>query len=70
MKSSIEPKYLAASGAMVVLLGVVAVASQQGWGLTNEGEALARARNNSGGSVRSGSLHGRHYYGGGGGFGK
>lgn len=65
----ISPVYMAASGAVLVLFGVVAAASHLGWGLSSDAQALAQARRSSG-SVRSGSLHMRHHYGGGPGFGK
>jgi hypothetical protein len=57
--------YLLASGAMVAFLVLTITATRNGWGLASDAEALARARGNSGGSVRTGSLHGRNYYGGG-----
>ena len=57
--------YLLASGAVITTFLLVAMASNNGWGLTSDAEALAQARRNGGGSVRSGSVHGRRYYGGG-----
>lgn len=61
--------YLFLSGLVVLLFCVVGMASYQGWGLTSDSQALAQARARSG-SVRTGSLHRRSYYGGGPGFGK
>lgn len=68
--SWIDAKYVFASGLVVLALGVTVIATERGWGLKNEAAALMRARNNSSGSVRSGSVHGRRFYGGGSGFGK
>jgi len=48
---------------MVVLAGLTFAGSYLGWGL--EDDASVRAK-----SVRQGSLRGRHYFGGGPGFGK
>lgn len=60
--------YLLPSGTVIILFFVVAAASRQGWGVRSDAQALAQAH--YGGSVRGGSLHMRHYYGGGPGFGK
>ena len=61
----VSTPYLLASGAVIATFVVVTVASINGWGLTSDAEALAKARQNTRGSVRSGSLHGRRFYGGG-----
>jgi hypothetical protein len=66
----ILPGYLILSGVAVVMFLLAVVASREGWGLTSDAQALAQARGNSGGSVRSGSLHSRRYRGGGPGYGK
>jgi hypothetical protein len=57
------PGYRIASGMMVGLLGLSLAASYFGWGLSSDASARAR-------SVREGSIHGRHYRGGGPGWGK
>jgi len=57
------PGYRISSVVMVVLFLLAAGASYFGWGLASD--ASARARN-----VRQGSIHGRHYIGGGPGWGK
>lgn len=57
--------YFVACGVAIALFFVVAAASRLGWGVPSDAQALAQAR-----SVRGGSLHTRHYYGGGPGFGK
>jgi len=57
--------YRMATLAATILFLFVLWASHAGFGLATDAEAKARAR-----SVRSGSLHARHYYGGGPGFGK
>ena len=62
--------YLLASGVVVAAFCLVVVAAVNGWGLTSDAEALAQARQDTRGSVRSNSLHGRRYYGGGPGRGK
>jgi hypothetical protein len=50
---------------MMALFLVAGLGSYLGWGLTSDVAATARAR-----SVRTGSLHQRHFFGGGPGFGK
>lgn len=55
--------YWLASCIAIVLLILVFLASYFGWGLSSDAQARAQ-------SVRTGSLHTRHYYGGGPGFGK
>jgi hypothetical protein len=57
--------YWIASGVLLIALLLVALASHYGWGLPSDAKAMAQSR-----SVRTGSLHTRHYYGGGPGFGK
>jgi hypothetical protein len=57
--------YWIASAVLLIALVLVSMASYYGWGLTSDAAAMASAR-----SVRGGSLHSRHYYGGGPGFGK
>lgn len=57
------PGYRVASGIVLVLLVLTGAASYYGWGLPDD--ASIRARN-----VRQGSLRGRHFIGGGPGFGK
>jgi hypothetical protein len=57
--------YWLSSCLAIVLLVLVFLASYLGWGLPSDGQARAQAQ-----SVRTGSLHTRHYYGGGPGFGK
>jgi hypothetical protein len=57
--------YWIASGVLLIGLLLVGMASYYGWGLTSDAKAKAQAR-----SVRTGSLHTRHYYGGGPGYGK
>lgn len=57
--------YVIASAVMLILFVLTAIAAYAGWGLDSDASAEARSR-----SVRSGSLHGRSYYGGGPGFGK
>lgn len=56
--------YRIASGIVLLLLGLTFAASYYGWGLTADPRLQAR------GSLRSGSLHGRSYFGGGPGYGK
>lgn len=58
-----HPRYQIASAVMVVLMMLALSASFFGWGLPSD--ASIRAKN-----VRQGSLRGRHFYGGGPGFGK
>lgn len=55
--------YRIASVLVLVLAGVTYAASTLGWGLSDDASVRAR-------SVRQGSLRGRHYLGGGPGFGK
>jgi len=57
--------YRVASWVFITLFMLVALASYLGWGLSSDAQALAQSR-----SVRTGSLHTRHYFGGGPGFGK
>jgi len=57
--------YRVASWVFIILFMLVALASYLGWGLSSDAQALAQSR-----SVRTGSLHTRHYFGGGPGFGK
>lgn len=57
--------YWLSSCIAIVLLVFVALASHFGWWLSSDAQARAQAQ-----SVRTGSLHTRHYYGGGPGFGK
>jgi hypothetical protein len=55
--------YRIAAGLMLVLCAFVFLASYLGWGLDDDASVRAR-------SVRQGSIRGRHYFGGGPGFGK
>jgi len=55
--------YRLATVLVLALLGTSYAASYYGWGLPDD--AVLRAR-----SVREGSVRGRHFYGGGPGFGK
>ena len=57
--------YKVATGLVMLLFGWVAYSAYTGAGLTSDAEVMARNR-----SVRGGSLHNRHFYGGGPGFGK
>ena len=57
--------YKIASAMVLLLFGWVVYGAYMGAGLTTDAEVMARNR-----SVRGGSLHSRHYYGGGPGFGK
>ena len=51
---------------LLAAFGATAMASYRGWGLDSDASAEDRARR----SVRTGSLHGRTFYGGGPGGGK
>ena len=63
--------YIVLSLVVVALFGLAWQSSTQGWGLTSDAAALAQAQQRTGtGSVRTGSVHRRSYYGGGPGFGK
>lgn len=53
--------YRWATGIVVALFLLTLTASYYGWGLSSDAEAMARAR-----SVRTGSLHTRTFFGGGG----
>jgi hypothetical protein len=55
-----------ASAALFGVLGLVWYASLHGWGLRSEADVLAQGQ----GRVRTGSLHARHFYGGGPRYGK
>jgi hypothetical protein len=55
--------YKIAALLLVLLLGVVFVASYLGWGVASDASVRAK-------SVRQGSLHGRRVFGGGPGYGK
>jgi hypothetical protein len=57
--------YWLSSCIAIVLLVFVFLASYLGWGVPSDAQARAQTQ-----SVRTGSLHTRHYYGGGPGFGK
>jgi hypothetical protein len=59
------PGYRWATGLVIGLFLLVALASYYGWGVTSDAQAMAQAQ-----SVRTGGIHSRHYYGGGPGFGK
>ncbi len=50
---------------LIIVFILIAIASYLGWGLSSDAQAMAQAR-----SVRGGSLHTRHFFGGGPGFGK
>ena len=60
-----SPGYFWTSVVLVVTLLGTILASFFGWGLASDAAARAQAR-----SARGGSLHSRHFYGGGPGFGK
>ena len=49
---------------LMALFGITVLASYQGWGLPSDTKVLARK-----GSVRTGSVHGRTFIGGGGFYG-
>lgn len=55
--------YRIASVIVILLFAVACMGSYQGWGLDDEAKVKGR-------SVRQGSIRGRHFYGGGPGFGK
>jgi hypothetical protein len=56
--------YRWASAVVFVLLGLTYAASYYGWGLQRDPRLEAQR------SLRTGSTHGRHYFGGGPGYGK
>jgi hypothetical protein len=60
----VSARYRWASGVVLALLGLTFAASHYGWGLRRDPRLEAQR------SLRTGSVHGRHYYGGGPGYGK